>query len=833
MKYLHNYPIKHKAGKQMRKILKIAGLELSILFYSPVAWLVLVIFMIQSGITFLDILQSVRTGLSLGFGTKPITQSLFAGTGGLFTSMQGYIYLYLPILTMSLMSRETSSGSIKLLLSSPVKLRQIILGKYLAMITYGLAIIGVLAVFALIGCLFVAHADAGLILSGLLGLYLLICTYSAIGLFMSCLTTYQVVAAISTMAVFAVLRYVGQIGQSIDFVRDLTYFLSISGRAEKMVSGLITTRDIFYYLIIIALFLSLCVLKLKGEREIKSWSAKAGRYVALVCIALAMGYITSRPMFTGYLDATAQESLTITENSQAIAAQIKGPLKVTTYANMLAPHLWNVLPESRNRDLSRLENFKRFIPGMDVDYVYYYKSPVDSNYRDYKYNPNLRGITDIDQIADKMGSVMGIDRDLFISAKEIDKQINLEPEGNLTVRKLEYNGRSTFLRFFMGSMDPYAGEAEVDAALKRLLTTPSKIIFLTGNNERSTTKPADRDYSQISALKTRSGALVNQGFDVDTVNINVEGIPSDADVVVIGDPSLPYSLQAQSKIADYISKGGNMLITGEPGRQQILNPVLKQLGVQLTSGVLVNPDQSLTPGLTNALLAKQALSVDSNLARLQAFKAPVGVLGAASVQSLGVSNFTVTPLLLSANGGWNKHLSDQATAEPVPAVQDASTMSVNNAPASGVVVMVQANRPPNPNGAGDAPKIGSFDLATADLTYNKANGDQKGTFPISVALTRNINGKQQRIVVSGDADFISNGELPRPRSKFNEYYAQGLFRWFSNGKFPVDVTRPEARDKDLKISRGQITALMWLCKGIIPAFIAIFGAILLFKRRRN
>src|ERR1700748_2283403 len=165
----------------MRKILKIARLELSILFYSPVAWLVLAIFMVQSGITFLGVLQNTRTTLSLGYQTQPITGSLFAGNSGLFTQMTGYIYLYLPILTMGLMSREPSSGSIKLLLSSPVKLREIILGKYLAIIGYGLTLIFALMTFGVIAALFVKHADLGLICSGLLALYLLICTYAAIG----------------------------------------------------------------------------------------------------------------------------------------------------------------------------------------------------------------------------------------------------------------------------------------------------------------------------------------------------------------------------------------------------------------------------------------------------------------------------------------------------------------------------------------------------------------------------------------------------------------------------------------------------------------------------
>lgn len=813
----------------MRKIFKIAKLELSILFYSPVAWLVLTIFMIQCGFTFLDNLQQIRTTLSLGYQTTPITGALFNGQYGLFSAMQGYIYLYLPILTMGLMSRETSSGSIKLLLSSPVKLSEIILGKYFAIITYGLTLIAILLIYGLIGALFVVHPDFGLILSGLFGLYLLICTYAAIGLFMSCLTTYQVVAAISTLAVFAVMRYVGVIGQEYDFVRDLTYFLSISGRTEKMLAGLITTKDVIYYLIIITSFLTLCVLKLKNQRERKPWSVKVGRYVALAVVALTFGYITSRPLFTGYLDTTDRKSLTIGKPSQEIAGKIEGPLKVTTYVNMLAPNLYNVLPQSRNMDLGRLESYQRFIPRMDMNYVYYYQKPVDTNYYTFKYNPNLKGVTDVDKIAEQTAITTGIDADRFMPPAQLQKQIDLKDEGFLLVRKLEYKGKSTYLRFYMNEQDSYASEAEMNAALKRLIMPASKVIFITGNKERGIDSPVDRDYQSFSSLKTRRNALVNQGFDVDTLNLNKTDIPEHTDIVVIGDPTVPFTSDQLAKITAYINKGGNMLVVGEPGRQQLLNPLLKQLGVQLKGGILVKPDKMLTPGFINAKLNKAAVEIDSNLARMQKVGLTVSVQGAAAVDYQPTGGFKITPLLMSTAGGWNKMFAPGSIKEKTAPVKANGTASPSNL--GGGLVAASGG-----DASSDVPvpvNVGSLDLSTADLSFKADEGDEKGIFPVSVALTRAINGKQQRIVVSGDADFASNGGLSRPKSKYNEYYLQGLFRWFSNGAFPSDITRQPARDMDIKISRGQITGLMWLCKAIIPAIIAIIGAIVLFKRRRS
>jgi len=99
---------------------------------------------------------------------------------------------------MGLISREINGGTIKLLYSSPVKIQQIVFGKYLAMMVYSLVLIAIVGIFMIAGMFNIKSADGGMLLSGTLGFYLLLCTYSAIGLFMSCLTTYQVVAAVST-----------------------------------------------------------------------------------------------------------------------------------------------------------------------------------------------------------------------------------------------------------------------------------------------------------------------------------------------------------------------------------------------------------------------------------------------------------------------------------------------------------------------------------------------------------------------------------------------------------------------------------------------------------
>ena len=127
----------------MRVIYKIAKSELGTLFYSPIAWLILVIFVFQVFGSFANLLEYTVNAKTLGQMQGYQSYMLFV-IGGFapYTTIQSTLYLYIPLLTMGLMSREYSSGSIKLLFSSPISSLQIILGKYLSMLIYGLIMMG-------------------------------------------------------------------------------------------------------------------------------------------------------------------------------------------------------------------------------------------------------------------------------------------------------------------------------------------------------------------------------------------------------------------------------------------------------------------------------------------------------------------------------------------------------------------------------------------------------------------------------------------------------------------------------------------------------------------
>ncbi|NQX39084.1 ABC-2 type transport system permease protein [Pedobacter steynii] len=766
----------------MRKILKIAKLELSILVYSPVVWLVLPIFFVLCGLGFIDNLQNTLVLISYGKG-KPLTTLLFGGEYGLFTTIQQTLYLYLPILTMSLMSRETNSGSIKLLLSSPVKLREIILGKYLAIVALGLAFIAILAVFGVIGFFSVPHMEVGMVISGLFGLFLLVCTYAAIGLFMSCLTIYQIVAAIATLSIFVALRYVGDVWQSVNFVRDLTYFLSISGRTDLMIAGLIKTADVFYYLIVIYMFLSFSILYLKNQRELKTWKVKLGKYLLVFTSALALGYITSRPALTGYLDTTVGKSMSLTDAGQEIAKKIDGELKITTYVNLLSPGLYSFLPQKRNADLGQQEPYRRYIPGMKNEYVYYYHLTTDTTLAFYKNNPLYAKLKDTKAIAEKVAYSMDLNIKDFMTPDEIDKMIDLKSEGYLHLRKLEYKGRTTTQRLFVLDQDAYPKESEWMASLKQLLGDTAKMVFLTGNNESDIINKNDRGYKTVAFDKTQRKSFINQGFDVDTLNLNTQDIPDKGEILVMGDPTVPFSAAAEKKLSDYIKNGGNMLITTNPGRQDIVNPILSKLGLQLKNGMLVKPDKDMAVDKIKSRISSDAVGMDRNIDLLHNGNWELTLKEVSAIAYSDSSEFKIKSLWKSPDGGWNK--------------------------------------------------VVPLDINATALEFNSSQGDQKGIFATSVALTRNVKNKEQRIIVTGDADFMSNVELDNFPPTATQMNINSIFRWLAYGKFPVDEIRPNAKDIDITVSKEQISAFGIVCKFVLPAILVVIGMIVLFKRRRN
>ncbi|WGQ10515.1 Gldg family protein [Pedobacter gandavensis] len=762
----------------MKKIIQIARLELSLLFYSPIAWLMLFILFVQMSMDFTPRLPD----LARGAGLSALTDKLFINPEyfGVLSVILDKLYLYIPLITMGIISRETSSGSIKLLYSSPVKLSQVIYGKFLAMMVYNLMIIAVICLFVLVGAIYIPHFDYPHILVALLAIYLMLNTFAAIGIFVSSLTTYQAVAAISTFVALAFMNYIGRVGQGIDFIRDLTHSLSMPDRTARMMSGLLNSRDVIYYLVISGMFLALTITKLELERVSKTVWQQAMRYALILLVGLTITYVSSRQQMIGYYDATATKQNTISKNTQEILKKMGDePVEMTEYINGLEDSYNQAKPNQRIADIARWEPYLRFKPNIKLKWVYYYDS--------------IPGITE--QLKQQnftfshyvmfMSNLNKLDLRKFLAPEEIKRKINLEGENARVVMQLKYKGKTTFLRTFSPDSYFWPKEAETGAALKRLIVNAPKVVFATDGYQRSMNKVGDRDYKTLANTKLSRGSMVNQGFDVDSVSLENAEIPAGIAALVIADPKVAFSQRAMAKLQRYIDQGGNLMLAGEAGKQSVINPLLDSLGVKMLEGTLVQESKDFSNDLVTPNLSAGAVAMTPELQPYYLRKWVVSMPGAAALAYNPEGSFTAHPLLMTnPESSWLKN--------------------------------------------------GKLVLDSAAAVFNSQAGDQKGSFPTALMLTRNRNNKEQRIMVSGDADFLSNAELSRMNMQtINSGFALGIFKWFAYGEFPIDTSRPDPKDNATTLTKTSAKTLQILYYGVIPGVIFLLGLVILIRRKRK
>lgn len=780
----------------MRQILKIAKNELLNLFYSPVAWFLTITFFVMCALLYGGTMYPIAKGAYLDYKIRPnlefvvntsITGFIFPG---FFLSIVQYVYLFVPLLTMNIISRELHNGTIKLLYSSPVKLRQIVLGKYLALMIYNLVLALIMFVFVVNAFADLRTLDYGPLLSGILGVYLLLSALSAIGFFMSSLTSYQVVSAIASFTVLSILMSVGQLWQQYNFVRDLTYFLSLKNRTEWMINGLIKSKDVIYYLIIIYMFVGFTLLKLRGGREIIPWYIKGARYLLIIFSGLLAGYITSRPLFTGYWDTTDRKVNTIRPETQKIVKELGDSLlEVTLYTNLLdEPSNVSIgLPGNRNNYLALWEQYLRFKPDIKFNYEYYYAvRPGDSTF--YKKFPGKT----LQQIAGLMAKGYQVDSALFKSPEEIRKLVDLEPEGYVLRAQLKYRDRKVFLRTLPASpteIELFSTEPYFNAGVKRLLNTKMpRLIFVSGNLERSIYKRGEREYSKLRDL-------VNLGFDLDSINLATQDIDTAAvTALVLADPKMELSPVVLGKLRDYLNNGGNMLIMGEPRKQYVVNPLLSQLGVQLMPGQLVQPSRNETPDQVGAYFTTTYFNLcnNPNLRYIRHLwthniyyenMSTYATRGGTSIGYTTDSGYIIKPLVI--------------------------TKPLTKPPPEKVWL-----------------KMGKLVTDSTAPVFNAQDGDiSRDSFDVAIQLSRSIKGKEQRIIVCGDADFMSNvytGQLD-----------ETLYSWLSYNQFPVYGTIPFPKDNKILLGPGralvQKIGYIW----IMPGIMLLLGTVLLIRRSRK
>ncbi len=246
-------------------ITTIAARELKSLFLSPLAWSILAVVMFILAYLFLASVDAYLTvqGQLAGIEGSPGATDIIVAP--LLADAAIILLLVTPLITMRILSDERRNRTLSLLYSAPVSMTDIVLGKYLGILSFFLILLALLTLMPL-SLLLGTALDLGKLASGLIGLTLLLAAFSAIGLYMSSLTAQPTIAAVSTFGLLLLLWIIDWAGNSQNEASGLFSYLSMLRHYQSLLKGVFNSTDVVFYLLIVITFLTLSIHRLDADR---------------------------------------------------------------------------------------------------------------------------------------------------------------------------------------------------------------------------------------------------------------------------------------------------------------------------------------------------------------------------------------------------------------------------------------------------------------------------------------------------------------------------------------------------------------------------------------
>ncbi|MBS0487947.1 MAG: Gldg family protein [Proteobacteria bacterium] len=339
-------------------------------------------------------------------------------------------------------------------------------------------------------------------------------------------------------------------------------------------------------------------------------------------------------------------------------------------------------------------------------------------------------------------------------------------DGELNIRYKEHNEQLKVLT-----------EREFDNALARLARTRVRLAaFLAGDGERKPDGKANADLGNFGALLTEQG--------VRTMNLVLTAgmhIPQNVDVLVLASPQLPLAAPVVAEIDDYLGRGGNFLWLVEPGQNMGTDALAKTLSLRVLDGTVVDGagaafgigDPSFVAMST---YPQNPVTRDFSLTTLFPQSVALGVVSG--------TQWKVQSLLRTSAKSWTR-------LGPIPQQGD-----------------------------------------TATIAYDADKGEIPGPLDIGVALSRLSPGpdkSEQRVVVIGDGDFLSNAFLGNGG---NREFGQRVFDWLLQDDALIDIPDKGAPDRQLQLSQRALGVIGLGFLIVLPLLLAIIGGSIWWRRRR-
>ena len=346
------------------------------------------------------------------------------------------------------------------------------------------------------------------------------------------------------------------------------------------------------------------------------------------------------------------------------------------------------------------------------------------------------------------------------------RELGISVDGELIVHYHGHQQRLTEL-----------SEDSVTNALQRLIRGRDRIVaFVTGDGERLPSGQGGADMGLLMGQLAQSGLRA-----VPLSFAQASAVPQGTDLVVLASPTSDLPAGATQALVDYVRNGGNLLWLRDPANDDLgLKPLADVLGVQVLPGVLVDgAGSALGLGDPRLLAVAQYPPNPITLGFQLATRFPQ----VAALARTGAGDWTVTPLLRSSAQSWTEfHPIDNAHPTAIH--------------------------------------------------YDAAAGEFKGPLDFGLALARlspSPGKREQRVVVIGDGDFLSNAYLGQGG---NRALGERIFNWLLGDDALVDLPREGVPDRVLRIGQGELNATTIGFMLVLPLLLLLAGGLLAWRRRR-
>ena len=480
--------------------------------------------------------------------------NLFNGYPYISYAVSSVIFLFLisvPILTMRILAEERKQKTDQLILTAPIGIGQIVMGKFLALLTIFAVATAVTCIYPFILMNF-GTVPLGESYVAILGFFLYGAACIAIGIFISSLTESTVIAAVLTFAVLFI-TYVmsglcNLISQSGNLLTKFLGCFDLVTRFDNMLNGTLDVSAVVYFISIIAVMLFLTTQSVQKRRySVSVKSFKFGAYSSgLIVMGIAVTVLIN--MVVGNLpdrikkiDVTSEKLYSLTDQTKEFMETLQEDVTVYVLAN-----------ESSMDSLvvQTLERYQGLSKHLKVEYV----DPAVSPKFYTQYTDSSVSSGSLIVVSDKRSKVIDYD--------------------SLYETSIDYSTYST-------NVTGYDAEGQLTSALAYVTSeNMPKIYNITGHGE------LEWESSYKSAIEKE-----NVEYE-DLKLLNCEKIPDDAECIMINSPTNDFSEDDAAKVLDYLKNGGKAIVTATWTESAMTNfeSILDWYGISIVEGIVVEQD---------------------------------------------------------------------------------------------------------------------------------------------------------------------------------------------------------------------------------------------------